>query len=326
MLKKEVHRFLVCLIALVTLHLVWVSPALSGQKIDWGAINPELKGAVSVGKSADCEVCHGDSIEAFAKTLHAKAYHSLYGKEVGSSCEVCHGPMSKHMEAGPEDYDRKLSTVVTFKNLSPQDKNRICLQCHEKGTKMHWRGSTHEMNGVGCSDCHYVMEKRSKKFMFPFKDSKLVCFQCHKDKRAKMYRSAHMPLREGKMDCSSCHNPHGGTGPSMLKSSSVNGTCYTCHQEKRGPLVWEHAPVRENCSTCHDSHGSIHASMLKRKVPYLCQECHSASRHPSTLYDGRNVGGTGTSNQSTFLLGKGCINCHSQIHGSNHPSGARLTR
>jgi hypothetical protein len=26
------------------------------------------------------------------------------------------------------------------------------------------------------------------------------------------------------------------------------------------------------------------------------------------------------------MLGKNCLNCHSQIHGSNHPSGARLTR
>jgi hypothetical protein len=26
------------------------------------------------------------------------------------------------------------------------------------------------------------------------------------------------------------------------------------------------------------------------------------------------------------LLGKNCMNCHSQVHGSNHPSGARMTR
>jgi hypothetical protein len=26
------------------------------------------------------------------------------------------------------------------------------------------------------------------------------------------------------------------------------------------------------------------------------------------------------------LLGRNCMNCHPKIHGSNHPSGARLTR
>jgi cytochrome c2 len=26
------------------------------------------------------------------------------------------------------------------------------------------------------------------------------------------------------------------------------------------------------------------------------------------------------------ILNRGCANCHSQIHGSNHPSGPRLHR
>jgi hypothetical protein len=26
------------------------------------------------------------------------------------------------------------------------------------------------------------------------------------------------------------------------------------------------------------------------------------------------------------LLGKQCLNCHVQVHGSNHPGGIRLTR
>jgi len=27
-----------------------------------------------------------------------------------------------------------------------------------------------------------------------------------------------------------------------------------------------------------------------------------------------------------FMLGRACLNCHSQVHGSNHPSGATLHR
>jgi hypothetical protein len=26
------------------------------------------------------------------------------------------------------------------------------------------------------------------------------------------------------------------------------------------------------------------------------------------------------------MLGRACLNCHSQVHGSNHPSGATLHR
>ena len=52
-----------------------------------------------------------------------------------------------------------------------------------------------------------------------------------------MQRSGHMPLREGKMDCSSCHDPHGSTNVRMLKVGNwVNETCVSCHTEKRGPV------------------------------------------------------------------------------------------
>jgi len=26
------------------------------------------------------------------------------------------------------------------------------------------------------------------------------------------------------------------------------------------------------------------------------------------------------------VLGQNCLNCHSQVHGSNHPSGSKLMR
>jgi hypothetical protein len=29
---------------------------------------------------------------------------------------------------------------------------------------------------------------------------------------------------------------------------------------------------------------------------------------------------------SQFMLGQNCMNCHTQSHGSNHPSGSRLMR
>ena len=29
---------------------------------------------------------------------------------------------------------------------------------------------------------------------------------------------------------------------------------------------------------------------------------------------------------SRFVTAKGCLNCHSQVHGTNHPSGVSLTR
>jgi DmsE family decaheme c-type cytochrome len=133
----------------------------------------------------------------------------------------------------------------------------------------------------------------------------------------KVQKSGHMPLREGKMDCTSCHSPHGSTNVRMLKAgNTVNESCASCHAEKRGPFMWEHAAGRENCASCHDPHGSNNDRMLVAKAPMLCQRCHVASRHPATIYDGAQL--TAASNR---MVGRSCVNCHSQIHGSNHPSG-----
>ena len=130
-----------------------------------------------------------------------------------------------------------------------------------------------------------------------------------------------MPVREGKMDCTSCHNTHGSKNVRMLRAGfTVNESCATCHADKRGPFLWEHAPVRESCVTCHDPHGSSNDRMLVAKQPFLCQRCHNHTRHPATIYDSAVQG---TSNR---IFGRSCVSCHSQVHGSNHPSGNFLVR
>jgi DmsE family decaheme c-type cytochrome len=120
-----------------------------------------------------------------------------------------------------------------------------------------------------------------------------------------------MPVREGKLECLSCHNPHGSAGPSLLAEYSVNENCYRCHAERRGPFLWEHPPVREGCTNCHDPHGSIYDRLLLRDTPRLCQECHNIAEHPAEPF------GSG----ARYVYNRSCLNCHATIHGSNHPSG-----
>jgi nitrate/TMAO reductase-like tetraheme cytochrome c subunit len=61
--------------------------------------------------------------------------------------------------------------------------------------------------------------------------------------------------------------------------------------------------------------------MLVARTPMLCQRCHIGTRHPSTIYDNAAVQA-----RSNRIIGRGCVNCHQSIHGSNHPSGQSLTR
>ena len=147
-----------------------------------------------------------------------------------------------------------------------------------------------------------------------------TCYQCHTDvRKAEFQRSTHLRKnedREAKSSCSSCHDAHGSEGEKLLKTATLNETCYTCHAEKRGPFLWEHAPARENCANCHKAHGSNHVALLKARTPMLCQQCHIQGRHQTV---------PGVPN-SAFTSNRSCLNCHAQVHGSNHPSGINLQR
>jgi DmsE family decaheme c-type cytochrome len=102
----------------------------------------------------------------------------------------------------------------------------------------------------------------------------------------------------------------------MLSKPTVNQTCYSCHAEKRGPVLWEHAPVAEDCALCHSPHGSVRQALLVKTPPLLCQQCHSAAGHPSVA---RTAGPAGGRRQHRF----GQLPGGQRLRELPHP-GARL--
>ena len=261
-----------------------------------------------------CMGCHFDEADLFSKTLMGRVFlKNPRTAQEKLGCEGCHGPGSEHVAAG----GGRNHAIVSFRTDSPlplKQRNGVCLSCHEDGHRTYWTGSQHQRRGLACTNCHQVHQVHNSRFV---KATEIeTCFQCHKDKRAKLMSFSRHPLAEGKMECSSCHNPHGSPNPKLMVEASVNETCYKCHADKRGPFLWEHAPVRENCATCHDPHGTSTFSMLKMRVPRLCQQCHAEPFHPSEPQNPL----------ARFAFNRGCTNCHGAIHGSNSPSGVRLQR
>ena len=57
----------------------------------------------------------------------------------------------------------------------------------------------------------------------------------------------------------------------------------------------------------------------------LCQRCHLNTRHPGSLYDGRNAG-TSVGSATNRAIEHACKNCHQNVHGGNAPSGPYLGR
>lgn len=235
-------------------------------------------------------------------------------------CEACHGPTGNHTGRVRRGEERP-SPGVVFGKSPVEEQNGMCLGCHESDTGFGWHGGPHDDNTVACADCHTAHTGRDPVLSADTQSE--VCFQCHQQQRSETLKPFAHPIRQGKMGCTGCHDPHGSTTELQLARQTINDTCFACHAEKRGPYLWEHAPVTEDCSICHAPHGSNQPGMLTMRAPLLCQGCHSQAGHPSLAND---ASGLPDATPSQFLLGQSCLNCHTQVHGSNHPSGSRLMR
>jgi DmsE family decaheme c-type cytochrome len=276
-------------------------------------------------KGADtCLMCHRSDKRGVVTPIFKTKHGSLVDPEAPFSnlqCASCHGPSNAHVKAKKKS---EVGPKVSFgenDTASVGEQNGMCLNCHQKHDNLGWLGSAHEDANVACVSCHDIHAEQD-----PVSDplnQQEVCFDCHQRQRADVLKANGHPLRFGNMTCSDCHNVHDGFSDFLLVEDNVNDTCYRCHAEKRGPFLWEHAPVTEDCSLCHEPHGSNHPASLTRRPPLLCQQCHSAAGHPGMDYTSEDID---TTPANRFLLTRSCMNCHSQVHGSNHPSGSSKMR
>ncbi|MDH4230046.1 MAG: DmsE family decaheme c-type cytochrome [Nitrospirota bacterium] len=263
--------------------------------------------------SAVCLQCHAGSepVNALAATPHGVAADPRT-----PGCVNCHGASASHAASMGQSHPDRLFGRASASPVA--ERNAACMTCHQGGVRTHWAGSTHDARQVACTSCHRIHSEHD-----PVRDRVTqsdVCFTCHKEQRAQMRRPSHHPVREGKVACSDCHNPHGTLAPKMLVRDNVNHTCYQCHMEKRGPFVRTHQPVQEDCSICHNPHGSVNANLLKLRSPWLCQQCHEPSSHRG------KPGSAGLTSTNANALARGCVNCHTNIHGTNNPSDLATER
>ncbi len=294
---------------------VWTVPAQAELVKNEKAQDLILKG------DAKCTGCHDEGDEPIPSMLElhpsvlsiGKTKHGTQADGRTPTCVNCHGESEKHLNHKGKDKPPLPDRVFTKHGQSPASiRNEACISCHQGGNRIHWQSSAHASGDVACNSCHNVHAKKDK--VRDKATQSEVCFTCHKEQRSQINKPSHHPVPEGKMACSSCHNVH-GDNPKQMVRGSVNETCYTCHMEKRGPFVHNHQPVSEDCGICHNPHGTTTPNLLKTRPPFLCQECHASSGHPQQAAGLPTARTTSTSLMGT--VGRGCLNCHTNIHGGN---------
>lgn len=291
---------------LLSLVLLLLAPALFGATKPKTTKQPkdfskyvDIQGASKVGAD-QCTACHGE----VAKT-YRRSQHSIRDVD----CEQCHGAGSLHIEAGGYSKESK-DKIVSFKDRPAEQANGACLSCHSKSDHVrNWFSSAHQAQDLKCSDCHTIHAESvirgetgggGQRALESRASSNAKCLQCHKKQEAQANLPYHHPIREGKMTCVDCHDPHGGSAGNGLNTASGNELCFQCHAEYQGPFSFQHPPVTEDCLKCHSPHGSPNQNLLAVSQPALCLQCHSAHHNGASLP----------------LLGR-CTDCHNAIHGSD---------
>ena len=286
-----------------------------------------------------CGLCHAEELAQLQKTGESVLLEEKYPVEQ-RGCEACHGPGRAHSEAESDATDdaaraRAATLIYSFVRGSAQENTARCQSCHQQDEKQRlYARSRHLGAGVSCVECHSAHRLNpatspprppgalTAQFSVPERPAERewlsnsllrdkqpgLCYSCHRDIEAQFQLPIRHRVNEGLVQCSDCHNPHGSISAPELRAVGTEA-CYSCHVEKRGPFVFEHAASRvEGCTACHTPHGSINRQLLKRRQDrQLCVECHTA---PEAL----NV----PHPRLGFQAAGECTRCHVDVHGSNY--------
>ena len=266
---------------------------------------------------AKCTRCH-DENESNPVLSIGKTRHGTRADGRLPSCTGCHGESETHINK-PEGKSQRPGPTFPFGKRTSNDingHNEVCESCHKSGKFIHWSSSIHAARDVPCTSCHQLHTEHDK--VKERRTQPEVCFACHKEQRAQAGRPSHHPILEGKVVCSDCHASHGSAGPKLMQRHSIADTCFTCHMEKRGPFVRKHEPA-EDCTICHNPHGTSTENLLKIRPPFLCQQCHEPSSHQGRFAGMAGGPGSGAGTRG-LTNARSCLNCHTNIHGTNNPA------
>jgi DmsE family decaheme c-type cytochrome len=265
-----------------------------------------------------CRTCHLDKFVADEHRPHAQLDSPEWRARTDNApyCIDCHGDVTEHVAAAGRP-----GTVFSFITATPIAQSAACLDCH-RDNHPGFDNSAHALAGMTCTSCHSQHDPAANSgFLLkpparleisanPLSESTAVCAGCHGEAlRDFSFNESHR-LREGILECTSCHDPHASTTRSLLGGFKQQA-CFDCHTDKGGPFVFEHPASRiEGCTACHAPHGSPNRHMLAhQRVGELCFSCHAAVPQFHT--------GFSPAGPPRFGLDTQCTNCHSTIHGSN---------
>jgi predicted CXXCH cytochrome family protein len=266
-----------------------------------------------------CLACHADKDATQIKGhVHQPAVRD---------CLTCHDP---HASANKNQL---------LKATSGDQKDNLCLTCHNQGTNVPEKGSRHAALDLGCETCHSTHktgpEPTPQNQFHLTKAAPALCLECHDPKDANLEK-AHQNQPFSTANCISCHDPHQSAAPKLmarfahppfadkgceichapakdgrvvLTEANVKDICVTCHADKAEQIEKakvQHPGAAGDCTDCHNPHASAQPGLPKTDAVNICLGCHTEIA---------DLGKKAHLHQPVFQ--QGCAVCH-EAHGGNN--------
>jgi formate dehydrogenase gamma subunit len=259
----------------------------------------------------DCSSCHTEPVEAYKRSLHAKAVQN--GNSFAASCLDCHG--SAHAIVASSDS----RSMTNHANLAA-----TCARCHAEKFVMEssgistqpfisYQASVHgravasgNAKAAVCTDCHshhdVLPPSDSASPIFKFNVPR-TCGKCHEAVVAEFGKSIHgQSIARGNWQspvCTDCHGihlikPHIDPTSSVASQSLARTTCAQCHEGVR--LADEFGIKGKRATSYLDSYHGM-ASQLGSNIVANCASCHGVhnilpSTDPYSMINAANLSET----------------------------------
>ena len=211
---------------------------------------------------ASCLYCHANHVNPTRGTVNHYETPIFQGHAIG--CERCHGPGEEHA-VRPMIVDGRDVTIVNPANLEPPLRDAVCEQCHLSGRR--------RIPRLGKTDQDFRPGLAFHSFWTVFEPAEGSNGERFVGQVEQMRESRCHAASQGKLGCTSCHDPHRVPEPDE-RTAYYRERCLNCHAKKPCALErttrLKQSPA-DDCVSCHmprqGSHDIAHSAATDHRVP-----------------------------------------------------------